>query len=112
MTTLHLKKDITKIMRKVYLEKRGDNLLLIRVKDGSFIVVFEKVLGTGDPSLLLGCIGQWMNTDDLDWAEDIFNALMQTDDVKLLKEVNSVGDCMLWLNRLNKWLTQPITRLA
>ena len=104
----YLKSDLaTKLVERRFVKSRNDYLLLLKLKDGSFLVVFEETIESGDVELLIGCIGQWVNTDDFEWAQTVFGALLSECMHGINQEITSVSDCLNWRQRLVKWLTQP-----
>lgn len=98
MLTLN-KKDLLKTIRSLYIAGMDDHLKLIRLSDGSFLVGFASDIPS-DPNLLIGCIGQWVNTDSLEWAEDVFNGILKLKEAT--KVEHSVTASLIWRKALEK----------
>lgn len=73
------------------------NVVLATLKDESYLVGLESAIGK-DPELCVGCIGQWVNTDDEAFANILFNALIKTD--VILTVDNSVSKALEFRERV------------
>lgn len=89
------------LLQQTFLKIRQENLQLFRMADDSFLVAFERDAGHF-PELLLGCIGQWVNTDDYEFAKDIFVAIEVQQGLKFLNPVSGVSDCNRWKEILTR----------
>jgi hypothetical protein len=89
---------LLKIMRELQLRMVSDTLQLIRLSDGSFLVGYKSDIGE-KPDMLIGCIGKWVNTDSLEWAEDVFGALARVAMERKHSDY-SVTDCIAWRSLL------------
>lgn len=85
---------LLKIIRELQLRLVDDTLQLIRLSDGSFLVGYKSDIGE-KPDLLVGCIGRWINTDSLEWAEDVFGALARGTKERTYASY-AVTDCIAW----------------
>lgn len=83
------------LLQQSFIKLRQEHLQLFRMVDGSFLVAFECDAGS-NPELLLGCIGQWLNTDDYEYAADIFAGLEMQQAANFIRPVQSVTQCNKW----------------
>jgi hypothetical protein len=103
--TLHLKKGVMKQLKSTFIEVRGDAIQLHRLADDSFMISFYEDSG-GNPELLVGCVGQWINTDDYEFAVCVFDSLVAADATKqlikqLINKKESVSDCLKWRSAID-----------
>lgn len=91
---LTLKKTV-KVIQKTFIKTRQEHLIMFRMADNSFLIAFESDAGE-HPEMLLGCIGQWVNTDEFEFAEDIFHGIESRQEAKFVNHVTSVIACTTW----------------
>ena len=82
-----------KLLKNKFMSSRQEQLQLWQTDDDSFLVAFESDVGF-NPELLVGCIGQWINTDDLEYAFECFNSLVEYK--KQATHMSDVTSCMTW----------------
>jgi hypothetical protein len=90
---------MAKLIKQTFVKIRQENLQMYEMNDGSYIVAFSSDANP-NPELLVGCIGQWVNTDDLEFADMCFHGIEAAQEEALLLPKCDVLDCTCWRESL------------